>query len=76
MLGKRYILRNMGHWDSLQPLQTILEKITTHQKEEIFLLLPQEGLAIKIPLKMKIYKINNIQKVLTPLMAKYKKLLK
>ena len=76
MLDRRYILRSKGHLDSLQLLQTILKKIITHQKVRIFQLSQLERSDIKVLLKKKIYRTNNIQKVMQPSMAEYKKKLK
>ena len=73
VLDRHYILQNKGHLDSLQLLQIILKKIITHQKARIFQLSQLARLDIKVLLKKKIYRINNIQKAMKPSMAKYRK---
>ena len=70
-----YILRNREPLDFLLIQQTKLKIIKNYQKVKIFQLLILEKLVIILFLKKNIYRKNNIQKVLMPLMAKYTKIL-
>ena len=70
-LDKHYTLWNMGHLDFSPNLRTKLKKTIIHQKEEIAQLMQLEKLKILIHLKKNIYKTNNFQKLLMPLLANY-----